>query len=193
MKEQPPSMTLRADFDIEQIGEGLVWHFSRADHEGNPIEGPDAGSIYFTVGEKFHVHVSGGGKTKHEGKKPFNGFRILDCCMISRPQLAQYAAGMKTLYSPPSPFISAKGEKLNATIALDTKKFKDKGRKHPDKPGYYKETQVWEDHLTVGEVAGRWELSFVMTVAIALPDGDEDVRVVTFDPEGTVGTGMNPP
>lgn len=192
MKEAPPSMLLQAKFDIDQVGYNMEWHFSRKDHNGNPIEGKDAGSIYFTKGESFFVHVSGGGKKK-DGKDPFKSFRILDCCMISQPQLSQYGGGNPTLFSPPSPFVTLEGDiPKHATISMRPEKFKP-WIGGETAPGYYKQTLAWDDHLKVGHVEGRWELSVVLTVEITAPDGSISHRVFGFDPESSVGTGMNPP
>jgi len=192
MKEKPPSMLLQANFDVDQVGYNMEWHFSRKDHNGNPIEGKYAGGIYFTTGETMFVHVSAGGK-KQDGRNPFESFKILDCCLISQPQLTQYGGGRPTLFAPPSPFVTNQGDfPRNATIAFEVDKFKTwiGGEKVPD---YYQQTQAWQDHLTVGQIEGRWELSFVVTVEITGADGAITHRVFGFDPEGGVGTGMNPP
>lgn len=192
MKETPPSMLLRAKFDIAQVGYNMEWHFSRKDHNGNPIEGKDAGGIYFTKGETFFVHVSAGGKKK-DGKDPFKSFRILDCCLISQPQLSQYGGDRPTLFSPPSPFVTNQGAiPKHATIQMPAANFKP-WIGGETAPGYYKQTQAWEDHLTVGQIEGRWELSFVVTVEITDAEGHTTQRVFGFDPEAGVGTGMNPP
>ncbi|MES2318305.1 MAG: hypothetical protein V4631_12520 [Pseudomonadota bacterium] len=193
MTEKPPTMLLTADFDINQVGADLEWRFSRKDHNGKPLEGKDAGSIYFTKGEAMFVHVSGGGKPGLDGQDPFTGFRVLDCVLISRPQLSLYGPGLLTEFSPPSPFVCTKGGGgKNATINLDADKFQPWIGGKP-KPGYYQVTQTWDDQLLVGQVEGRWELSFVITVEISWADGRVTERVFGFDPEGSVGTGMNPP
>jgi hypothetical protein len=192
-KEQPPSMILTARFDIDQVGANLEWHFSRKDHEGNPIEGKDAGSIYFTKGEKFFVHVTGGAKQRPGGGDPFKNFKILDCCLISRPQLSQYGPNLQTRFYPPSPFVAKNGGAgKNATVRLPAGEFKN-WIGGESKPGYYKQTLAWEDYLVAEQNEGRWELSFIVTVAITGSDGAVTERVFCFDPEATVGTGMNPP
>jgi hypothetical protein len=192
MTEKPPIMLLTADFDIKQVGSELEWHFSRTDHNGNPIEGKDAGSIYFTKGETLFVHVSGGGKPGPDGQHPFESFKILDCVMISLPQLSQYGKGLATEFSPPSPFVSKDGGGgKNATIRLQADRFKPWIGVQPK--DYYRQTLAWDDHLLVGDIEGRWELSFVVTVQITGTDGTVTERVFAFDPEGSVGTGMNPP
>lgn len=193
MKETPPIMTLNADFDIAQIGETLEFSFTRTDGQGNPIEGKDAGSVYFTKGEQFNVVVNGGGRVKSTGN-PFEDFKILDCCLITIPRLAQFGEGIKTQFSPPSPFVSAKtGAPFPATINLDASKFKEHGRGAAGEGRYHKVKQVWGEHLVTGTTTGRWKLSFVITVAIRMHDGSIDTRVLSFDPEVVVGTGMNPP
>lgn len=193
MKEAPPSMLLRANFDIDQVGFNMEWDFSRKDHNGNPIEGKYAGGIYFTTGETMFVHVSAGGKKKKNGKNPFESFKILDCCLICQPQLSQYGGGRPTVFAPPSPFVTNEGAiPLHATINMRADQFKSWIGGEADKD-YYKQTQAWQEHLTVGQIEGRWELSFVLTVEITDAEGGVTQRVFGFDPEGGVGTGMNPP
>lgn len=190
-EKKPPIMLLKAHFDVNQVGYNLEWRFSRKDHQGEPIEGKDAGSIYFTKGEQFFVQVSGGGKLRKDGKNPLSSFKILDCCLISQPQVAVCGPGVPTTFSPPSPFVAKGDISRPATISLDPDKFQPWiGGKQP--PGYYQQTQAWTDHLTVGQVEGRWELSIVITVEFTTPEG-VFVRVFGFDPESSVGTGINPP
>lgn len=192
MTEQPTSMLLRAKFDIDQVGYNMEWHFSRTDQHGNPIVGKDAGSVYFTVGETFFIHVSSSGKARKDGSDPLGSFKILDCVVISTPQLSDYGPGRPTRFSPPSPFVSTEGDiPKYATIPLDPAKFVSWIGGKPV-PGYYEQTQAWSEHLTVGQIPGRWELSFIVTVEIVAPDGSSTRRVFGFDPEGSVGTGINP-
>ncbi len=193
MTEKPPIMLLTADFDINQVGADLEWHFSRKDHDGNPIEGKDAGSIYFTKGETLYVHVGGGGRLRPDGTAPFASFRVLDCVIVSRPQLSQYGTGLETKFYPPSPFVAKDGGgDKNATIRLAADRFAP-WIGGPTKKGYFRRVQAWDDYLQVGDGLGRWEISFVITVEITGTDGRITERVFGFDPEGTVGSGLNPP
>jgi hypothetical protein len=192
MKETPPIMLLTADFDVNQVGADMEWHFSRKDRNGNPIEGKDAGSIYFTKGENFFVHVSGGAKPDKHGEDPLASFTILDCAVVTRPQLSNYGKGLVTEFSPPSPFVEKDGTAKNATIALPADQFSPWIGGKPKK-GYFEKTQTWDDHLLIGQEEGRWELSFIVTVELNWTDGRVTRRVFGFDPEGTVGSGLNPP
>lgn len=199
MKKNPSAMLLEANFDIDQTGETLEWRFSRTDGDGNPIEGRYAGGVYFTVGEKMFIRVKAGSKVKPDKKTPFQSFEVLDCCLISRPQICQSGPDVPIRYALPSPFVAGTPpgeigtnlEAMGASINLAANKFKAREAK-PHDPDYYQVTQVWDDHLTVGGALGRWELSFVITVSIMRTDGTSYPRVFCFDPEGEVGTGIVP-
>ncbi|MFL6658124.1 MAG: hypothetical protein ACJ8GW_08645 [Massilia sp.] len=187
-------MLLRADFDINQVGADLEYRFTRTDHEGNPLKGKDAGSIYFTTGETFFLQVGGGGKRLLGTAQPFKSFTILDACLITRPQLALYGPGLPTKFSPPSPFVAKHGGGgKNATLHFTESKFKPWIGTQPLSDDYYEQVLAWDDHLVVGDIPGRWDLSFVITVAITWNDNTVTERVFGFDPEGSVGTGMTPP
>ena len=185
MEKKSTSMILEANFDIDQVGSTLEYHFWRRDKQGNPIEGKDAGSIYFTVGEKFYIQVKAG------SKKPFRSFDILDCCIISAPQIYQCGPEIATVYAPPSPFAAEMpGEVRGASINLPAKQFEP--RMVAPKDGYYQIVQNWTDHLTVAGLAARWEISFIITVRVTPQDGDSYLRVFSFDPEAVVGTSSSP-
>ena len=75
MTQPAATMLLKANFDINQVGETLEWSFTRADHDGNPIEGIYAGGIYYTTGEEMNVRVD------HRGQRSGERFslRIVHC------------------------------------------------------------------------------------------------------------------
>ena len=182
MTTNPPAMVLEANFDIDQTGETLEWHFARSDGDGNPDEGKDAGSIKFVVGEKMFVRVTGGSKT------PYTSFKVLDCCLITQPQIVQCGKDIPTLYAAPSLFVKGEGHSMGASIKLAAEKFEPR-QVQPD-PAYFTITQVWGGHLKVGDDRGRWELSFIITVLITRADGSSYPRVFNFDPECEVGPGI---
>ncbi len=179
-------MLLETSFDIDQVGQTLVWKFVGTDEDGTPTEGRNAGSIYFQPGEKMFVRVKGGSKT------PFNSFQVLDACLITMPQVTQIGGGNPTLYALPSPFApTALGQTVCSTLNLAANKFEARQVENHD-PHYHEITQVWSDHLVVAEPRGRWELSFVLTVRIFRKDGDPkgELRTFCFDPECEVGPGF---
>lgn len=185
--KKPTAMLLRADFDIDQTGDALEWRFSRKDGDGNPIHGRYAGQIYFTVGEKMRLQVRAG------SMKPFKGFTVKDCCLISRPGVVEKGPRRKTVWAPPSPFVGSATVAVNgATIDLPAGQFI-ADPTLPAEPGYFEVAQVWDNELVVGESTGSWDLSLVMTVNILLDDGSSYDRVLYLDPESEVGAGTSPP
>ena len=88
MTQIPAPMLLEIRFDIDQTSDLLEWRFVRRDQHAEPDKGKEAGIINFTVGEDFHVMIKAG------SVKPFQGFEVLDCCLISRPYI--YRCGPDT-------------------------------------------------------------------------------------------------
>lgn len=188
MNAKPTTMHIEANFDIDQIGETLEWHFYRKDGHGNPIKGRYAGSVYFTVGEQTRVRVKAG------SYNPFVGFEVLDCTLITRPQVVQIGKGLRTEFALPSPFISTPDITVTgASVSLPPAQFVPSDVLKPE-PEYTEFAREWNKELTVGDKTGRWEISFVLTVAIQRTlGGTPELRVFTFDPEGEVGSGVSPP
>jgi hypothetical protein len=187
MKEKKPtSMLIEANFDIDQVGQTLEWSFSRKDGQGNPLKGRYAGGIYFTVGELTRVRVRAGSYSK------FAGFKVLDCTLVTMPQLVQIGKGHPTKFAPPSPFVTTSLIGVNgASISLPPEQFVP-SPVHPDDPEYNEFAFEWSN-LTVGTETGRWEIMFVLTVEIERADGSKEQRAFSFDPEGEVGSGVSPP
>ncbi|NHZ91817.1 hypothetical protein F2P45_22830 [Massilia sp. CCM 8733] len=183
--KKPTSMLLEANFDINQIGETLEWSFSRKDGDGNPVKGRYAGAIYFTVGEKMKVRVRAG------GYEAFESFKVLDCCLITRPQIIAIAPGGLASYAVPSPFAGVVG--ASAEIPADEFVPGRSADTEEDGRRYHTKVQKWENFLTVAEATGRWEISFALTVEITRSSGNVERRVFVFDPEGQVGAGIIPP
>ena len=183
--KKPTSMLLEANFDINQIGETLEWSFSRKDGQGNPLKGRYAGSIYFTVGEEVHIRVRAGGYEK------FESFKVLDCTLITRPQIVSIAPGALATYAQPSPFENTVG----ACVEVDPADFGPGQGAESEQDGrkYHTIAQKWNKHLTVAQTMGRWEIAFVLTVEITRKSGQQQRRVFVFDPEGEVGAGVIPP
>jgi hypothetical protein len=187
IEKKPSTMLIEANFDIDQIGQTLEWKFSRKDGQGNPVTGPYAGGVYFTVGELTRVRVRAGSYTS------FKGFRILDCTLVTMPQVAQIGKGLPTLFAPPSPFVTSSVlEVTGASVSLPAAQFVP-CKVDPLDPEYTAFGLEWNSALTVGNATGRWEISFVVTVEITRADGCVEQRAFSFDPEGEVGTGITPP
>lgn len=176
-------MLLKTQFDIDQVSDVLAWHFVRLDGAPNPDHGKDAGMISFTAGQDFHVQIEA------TGKDAFNGFTVLDCCMITRPFIYSCGPKVPTEYAPPSMFApKLLGEIVPATIRLPGQDF-EVILKDAAAPPYHSVLQAWCNHLTVGGFLGRWDMSFVLTVKILRKDGTSKLRVFSFDPETDVGSG----
>jgi|GEM_PF-1101767 len=180
-------MLIEANFDIDQVGQSLEWRFSRKDGHGNPVKGRYAGGIYFTIGELTRVRVRAGSYSK------FKGFKVLDCTLITMPQVVQIGKGLPTKFAAVSPFVSTPGVEVSgASVSLPAAQFVPSAV-HPDDPEYNEFALEWNHDLTVGQDTGRWEIAFVLTVEIIRADGCTEQRAFSFDPEGEVGTGVSPP
>jgi hypothetical protein len=185
--KKPTTMLIEANFDIDQLGQTLEWRFSRTDGHGNPVKGRYAGGVYFTVGELTRVRVRAGSYNK------FNGFKVLDCTLVTLPQLVQIGKAIPTRFAPPSPFITTSAIAVSdASVSLPPAQFVPSAV-HPDDPEYNEFALEWNSALTVGAATGRWEIAFVLTVEIERLDGTTEQRAFSFDPEGEVGTTVSPP
>ncbi|HYD82215.1 MAG TPA: hypothetical protein VEC06_20615 [Paucimonas sp.] len=175
------NVTLTIGFDADQISDQLSFKFT-GDGGARPMHptGLFAGEIYFNEGEILHLEVLGGGN-----KERFSSFQVLDCCMVTIPQLSAYSPGVLTRHAPPSPFVQSIGAtcKLPLDFSVDVE--------YP-RPDYRLIKQSWKHTLDVGTTLGRWDLSLVLTVRIVRgPLMQEEVRVFYFDPEAQVGTGSD--
>ncbi|SHG97536.1 hypothetical protein [Massilia sp. CF038] len=187
IEKKPTTMLIEANFDIDQVGQSLEWRFSRKDGHGNPLKGRYAGGIYFTVGELTRVRVRAGSYSQ------FNGFKVLDCTLITMPQVTQIGAGVRTEFAPVSPFVTTTKIAIpGASVSLPGSQFVPSAV-HPDDPEYNEFALEWNSELTVGKATGRWEIAFVLTVEIQRADGTTEQRAFSFDPEGEVGSGVSPP
>jgi hypothetical protein len=182
MTEQHKHITLTVGFDVEQTTDTLQYRFTSPDNaQPNPITGLYASEIYFGEGDIVHLEILGGGA---EGR--FKGFKIIDCCLITRPLVTQAGPQIVTRHAPPSLFMQAIGATYNFPLdfSSDMQVYEDGAKK------YRVVTHRWKRTLDVAQSAGRWKLSLVVTVVIeGGPDGQQQVRVFSFDPEGQVGPG----
>ncbi len=179
-----PWMKLSVHFDADQITNQLDYSFTSCDGTADPRHGPYMGGVHFQKGQHVYVDVTCCG-TKESG---FTSFQIIDCCLISVPQLAQIGPKVPTVYSPPSPFLQAVGATYNLSLDFESQVLP----LDPKLPDLRRIRQEWKHNLDVGHADGRWEISFVMTVRIMRSENEQpELRVFSFDPEGSVGGNSN--
>lgn len=180
----PAKTTLRIWFDADQQGSDLAYQLVR-DNPGTPDpqphQGPHADSLYFAPGEEVELQIIGSGAVKGG----FDSFQLIECVIVTRPQVVQRGPNMVTRYAAPSPFLQSVGACY--VLPLDFRATLDcKGELNgPER----RITQDWKHSLNVGFTPGMWELSFLMTVRITRDAGTiSEVRVFGFDPESEVGS-----
>ena len=175
-----PWMKLSVHFDADQITNQLNYNFTSCDGSADPHYGPNMGGVHFKKGQNVYLDVTGCGN-KASG---FTTFEIIDCCIISVPQLTQIGPKIPTVYSPPSPFIQTVGATYNLPLDFESQLLP----QNPELPELQHIRQEWQHNLNVGDANGRWELSFVITVRILRGESIQpELRVFSFDPESSVG------
>ncbi len=179
----PNSYYLMVSFDICQESERLDWTFLDADHQPvKPATGLETGQFVFDAGDAMRLNVVA---NSYQGQ--LTSVHIIDCHLMHRPVMfskrgnASHLAGTYPYPSPffnPSTMVNGQG----ATFSFGQ--------------GQALGTPVqmsWDSEAAlIIRNQGRWEISFVMTVAIETAKGLE-YRVFSFDPEGQVGSGATPP
>lgn len=174
---------LMVSFDICQDSEKLDWAFLDSNHQ--PVEkskGVETGLFVFKAGDRMRLNV-----VANSYLEELTGVHIIGCHLINRPIL--YSKGITPpqlagTYPYPSPFFDP-AQPLNGQGA--TSSF-GHGQAHGGPM-----MMTWDSELEViYRNKGRWEMSFVMTVAIERAHGLE-YRVFSFDPEANVGDGVTPP
>lgn len=187
MKPEAQSIVLEVSFDVDQTSAGLDWHVVATDCDGEPRKGKYAGGILFLKGETFYLRVTGFGSDRSK----FDSFKVLECCIVTRPQIVACGPHMKTVYAPPSPFFrpedpsSPMGPSYQLPLQFSPTAVMGYGRDR-------KFTLRWDDRLKVGQTEGRWNLSFIIMVSIERGQGnDPEIRVFSFDPESEVGDGAD--
>lgn len=180
MTYEKPWMKLSIHFDADQTSSQLDYSFTSCDGSANPRHGEYMGGVHFEAGQHVYLDVNCCGSKKGG----FTSFQIIDCCIISTPQLTQIGFGVPTRYSAPSPFLQAVGATYPLQLDFESQLLP----QDPATPDLRRIRQEWKHTLDVGHTKGRWELSLVLTVRIlrgeeALPE----LRVFSFDPEASVG------
>lgn len=188
-----PLMALTARFDVNQIDDGIDWVFTDIESVGVADRTPEDPqwnrNIDFSAGQEFRIAIAASDKEK----TGFESLEIVDCCVITRPQILCCGTGVRTWYGPPSLFVDANDEELGALYRIDPSAFSVHST-GIDPANGKRVTLLWDNHLTVGKYNGSWELSFYVTVKIKRAGEDiAQLRVFYFDPETEVGNGMNPP
>lgn len=180
----PAQVLLQLSFDADQHGNALNHYFtpvSSTTPQPTPVEGAHAASLYFAPGEQLLMRITASGAST--GANAFQSFQVIDCVIVTRPQVIQRGQGLDTLYAPPSPFLQAVGSCY--PMALDFY-----ATVNPLTPGGERVVnQTWKGSLDVGVSPGIWDFSLVLTVRITRGVGAvSDVRVFWFDPEMEVGS-----
>lgn len=183
MTYEKPWMKLSIHFDADQISNQLDYTFTSCDGSAHPQEGPNTGGVQFQPGQHVYLDIN------CCGTGGFTEFEIVDCNLITIPQIIQIAPELPTLYSPPSPFLQCMG----ATYAIPLEFKAHVLPPDPAQPDLRRIRQEWQQSLDVAQNKGRWELIFVMTVRIIRGDQElPELRVFSFDPEASVGGRVTP-
>ena len=175
-----PPLLLTVSFDAQQVSSRLDWSITpRSEQPDNR----NAGQLLFHKGQHLGLEVIGYGSAE----SGFCGFKLVDCCIMTRPQLVRIGHKQAPLFAHPSMFKGVEGATYQ--LPLD---FTDGQQPGPgaDPRQFVKN---WDHCLEVAEREGRWELSFMLTVHLhGVPD-KQARRVFYFDPESQVGDGTMPP
>lgn len=178
---KPKDVTLTIGFDADQVSDQLAYEFISADgsHPVHPT-GLFKGEIYFEEGEIFHLQVRGGGKPDS-----FTSFDVIDCAIITKPQIISAGPKQPAVYALPSPFANVSGACYPVALNFEVKTTVTTTDANG---GYRLIDQAWLHTLDICHTQGRWEISLVLTVRIVRGPGEEsEIRVFSFDPEGQVG------
>jgi hypothetical protein len=179
----PKAVLLKVSFDVSQTSDALDWEFLP---NSRPTKGNHAGGILFQPKEKLFLEIDGIGSDK----SGFSGFDIIECCLITMPQIIQIGAKLPLKYAAPSPF-----RDVPSAVFSFPHDFQEGVVPAPseivNRERQFKQT--WQGDLVVAEAPGRWELSFVVTVRIHYGSTQpSELRVFSFDPETEVGEGSVP-
>lgn len=170
------SITLNVEFDIEQDSQRLVWSFNGPEGKiGRTDAGLESGLLAFQPGDTVTVSIVA---NSFSGR--LESVSIIDCHLLTRPVLQSWAEPAPGTYPLPSPFFVPGGAAGSVTSFLPVS-----GNSPTARQQRFTGTTL--------QVAnpGRWQTTFVMTVAIGLANGGTTYRVFTFDPECQVSTGAD--
>lgn len=180
----PKAVLLKVSFDVSQTSDALDWEFVP---NSRPTKGTHAGGVLFQPKEKLFLEIDGIGSDK----SGFTGFDIIECSLITMPQIVQIGANLPLKYAAPSPF-----RDVPSAVFTFPHDFKVGVVPAPSEIVNHERQfkQTWNGDLVVAEAQGRWELTFLVTVRIHYGSAHpSELRVFSFDPEGQVGDGSVPP
>lgn len=178
---------LELNFDADQITSDLTHRLVRVSPDAPdpaPRTGSRADSMYFAPGERLSLHITGYGAASvpEAPGKEFVSFQVIDCVIVTRPQVIQRGRGLETQYAAPSPFLQAVGAcyPVELDFTATAGGLLENGARSV--------TQSWKRTLDVGLNPGCWQLSLVLTIRIMRGQGTvHELRVLSFDPEAEVG------
>jgi hypothetical protein len=172
---------LMVSFDICQESEQLNWTFLDSHHQPvDTAKGVETGLFVFEAGDRMRLHV-----VANSYLEELVGVHVIDCHMASSPIMysKRVTPHMAGEYPYPSPFFDP-AEALNGQGATCSFGY---GEAHGSRM-----KMTWDSDVElIYRNKGRWEMSFIMTVAIERANGLE-YRVFSFDPEANVGSGGIP-
>ncbi|UTY56247.1 hypothetical protein [Massilia sp. erpn] len=173
------AITLRILFDAQQTSGALWWDLQPP---SDPTFGPCTGALRFSPGDQVSLEIYAD-SMKSAG---LTGFDVLECCIITRPQVIRLLDGEMAQFAQPSPFRSQPSActRLEGGFPL----VPPLGDDAPESL-----LRQWSGVLQVDALIGRWELSLVLTVNLHFQGQKAPVpRVFGFDPECEVGDGGHP-
>jgi hypothetical protein len=169
------SITLNVEFDVEQDSQRLAWSFNgpqgRIARTGAGVE---TGLLAFNPGDTVAVSI-----VANSYSRQLESARIIDCHLITRPVLNSWTEPTPGQYPLPSPFFG-QGSAGAVTSFLPVSGMSPTASQ-----------QSFTGQILHVVNPGRWQTSFVMTVAITTTGGRTTYRVFTFDPECQVSTGVD--
>ncbi len=185
-------MTLAARFDVNQVDDGIDWLFTDINSvetiERTPEDPHWNRNIEFSAEQDFRIAIV----ADDQEKTGFESLEVVDCCVITRPQIISCGPKARTCYAPPSLFVDSNGEELGALYSINPSEFTVHSTGIDPEKGK-KITLLWDGHLTVGKYNGFWDLSFYVTVSIKrFGELEPQRRVFYFDPESEVNNGTKP-
>jgi hypothetical protein len=179
----PNSYYLKVSFDISQESERLDWTILDSDHQPvKPSTGLETGQFVLDDHDTLRLNV-----VANSYLEQLSSVHIIDCHLIHRPVMFSRRGNSGHLagkYPYPSPFFNP------ATMVNGQGATSSFGQ---GQASGTPSQMSWDSDVAFTILnQGRWQMSFVMTVAIETAKGLE-YRVFSFDPETQVGTGSVPP
>ncbi|WP_431262129.1 hypothetical protein ACQ859_18355 [Roseateles chitinivorans] len=181
-------------FDYQQESQLLCWSATDGHRNIYMQRGPMAGGVWLQPAEHVSVFVKGGGPVRSLDSRW--SFKIIDCFIITIPELRWSRADHAKEYSAPSPFVGSGSTTRhvdNLQLVPEEQLSYDEASKEFYLTIVYRSLNAFQVIGKKGDKRiGRWDMSFILTVEIQEHPGDTPyVRVFRFDPETEVGNGHN--